>query len=163
MVYITIIVSFILDSIVSNFISLNSVFTPLFTLMSLLLIYPYFKNNNYKYLITCFVSGLCYDLIYTDTIIIHGFLFLLIGFIVTRFSLILSNSFVNILILAIVCIVIYRFITYGLLLITANTSFKWIFLFKSIYKSILMNLIYVSMGYIILEKLSPKLKIRRLN
>ena len=163
MIYAAIIISFILDSVISNFISLNSLFTPLFTLMSLILIYPYMKGDNYKYLITCFVTGLCYDLIYTDTIIIHGLLFLFIGFVITRLSLLLSNSIVSEIIVAFICIITYRFITYGLLLITASVSFRGILIFKSIFNSVLINIVYIIIGYFVLDKLSKKFKIRKLN
>ncbi|MBQ9011487.1 MAG: rod shape-determining protein MreD [Bacilli bacterium] len=163
MVWFAIVISFILDSIVSNFISLNSLFTPLFTLMSLILVYPYFKGMIEKYYITSFVTGICYDLIYTDTIIIHGFLFLFIAFIITRLNILLSNNFVNVIIMAFVCIITYRFITYGLLLITDNVSFHVSILFKSIYRSLILNLAYVSLGCIILERLAKKFKIRKIN
>ena len=49
--YIVIIVSFILDSIISNSISLNSLFMPLCTLMSLIIAYPYFRGDVKKFLI----------------------------------------------------------------------------------------------------------------
>ena len=109
MVPAVLIISFILDSIVSNFISLDSLFFPLFTLMALIIIYPYFNNNRQKYFGVCLVTGICYDLIYSNTIIIHGMLFLLIGFIITRLNLIISNNSINVGIMAIVCIVIYRY------------------------------------------------------
>ena len=157
------IISFILDSIVSNFISLDSLFFPLFTLMALIIIYPYFNNNRQKYFGVCLVTGICYDLIYSNTIIIHGMLFLLIGFIITRLNLIISNNSINVGIMAIVCIVIYRFLAYGLLLITASTSFEWFSLLKSIYSSLILNIFYVILIYIITDKISRKFKIHRTN
>ncbi len=163
MVPAVLIISFILDSIVSNFISLDSLFFPLFTLMALIIIYPYFNNNRQKYFGVCLVTGICYDLIYSNTIIIHGMLFLLIGFIITRLNLIISNNSINVGIMAIVCIVIYRFLAYGLLLITASTSFEWFSLLKSIYSSLILNIFYVILIYIITDKISRKFKIHRTN
>lgn len=163
MVPAVLIISFILDSIVSNFISLGSLFFPLFTLMALIIIYPYFNNNRHKYFGVCLATGICYDLIYTNTIIIHGMLFLLIGFIITRLNLIISNNYINVGIMAIICIVIYRFLAYGLLLITASTSFEWLSLLKSIYSSLILNIFYVVVVYIITDKISRKLKIHRTN
>ena len=163
MVPAVLIISFILDSIVSNFISLDSLFFPLFTLMALIIIYPYFNNNRQKYFGVCLVTGICYDLIYSNTIIIHGMLFLLIGFIITRLNLIISNNSINVGIMAIVCIVIYRFLAYGLLLITASTSFEWFSLLKSIYSSLILNILYVILIYIITDKISRKFKIHRTN
>ena len=159
--YIVIIVSFILDSIISNSISLSSLFMPLCTLMSLIIAYPYFRGDIRKFLITCFVTGVFYDLIYTDTIIIHGFLFLMVGYIITKLNLVMSNNYLNVAIMAIICIVFYRFILYGLLLITANVSFSWLLLLKSIYHSLLLNIIYIVLIYIITDKISFKYRIRK--
>ena len=163
MVPAVLIISFILDSIVSNFISLDRMFFPLLTLMALIISYPYFDNNRQKYFGVCLVTGICYDLIYSNTIIIHGMLFLLIGFIITRLNLIISNNSINVGIMAIVCIVIYRFLAYGLLLITASTSFEWFSLLKSIYSSLILNIFYVILIYIITDKISRKFKIHRTN
>lgn len=163
MVAIVLIISFILDSLISNFIPLNSIFMPLFTLMSLIIIYPYFNNHKTKYLLVCFVTGLFYDLIYTNTIVIHAFLFLVIGFIIIRLNLILSNNYLNVAIMAIIIIIIYRIIAYGLLLITANIDFNFMTLLKSIYSSLILNLIYVVLTFIITDQIATKLKIRRAN
>jgi len=163
MIAIVLIISFVLDSLISNFIPLNSIFMPLFTLMSLIIIYPYFNNHKTKYLLICFVTGLFYDLIYTNTIVIHAFLFLVIGFIIIRLNLILSNNYLNVAIMALIIIIIYRIIAYGLLLITANIDFNFMTLFKSIYSSLILNLIYIVLTFIITDKIATKLKIRRAN
>lgn len=158
-----IIISFILDGITSNIISLNSLFAPLFTLMSLLLIYPYFNNDKEKYYIACFVTGLAYDLIYTDTIIINAILFTLLGFIITRLNLILSNNSVNVTVMALVIIVIYRLIMYILLLMTGNIVFEPLNLLKGIYSSLISNFIFAVLGYIITDKISQKFKLKKAN
>ncbi len=163
MVIAVLIISFILDSLISNFIPLNSIFSPLFTVVALIIIYPYFNNHKEKYLLTCFVTGVFYDLIYTNTIIIHGFLFLVIGFIIMKLNLILSNNYVNVAIMTVIIIIIYRLIAYGLLLITANTSFDFFILIKSIYSSLLLNIIYAILTFIITDKIATKLKIYRAN
>jgi len=163
MTVIVLIISFILDNLISNFIPLNSVLVPLFTIMSLIIIYPYFTNHKNKYLLACFIVGICYDLIYTNTIVIHGFLFLLLGFIITRMNLLLANNFINVVIMGIILIVVYRSLTYGLILITANASFDLFNLFRSIYSSLIMNIFFVSIAYIITDKISYKFKIHKAN
>ena len=104
-----------------------------------------------------------YDLIYTDTIIIHGFLFLIIGYLIIKLNLLFPNNSLNVMIKGLICIILYRIISYFLLLITANTSFDILLLLKSIYHSLILNLIYVSLVYIIVDSLSIKLKIKKIN
>ena len=54
-----IIISFLLDGLLSNFISLSShIFNPLCTLVSLVLVYPFFKKNNNSYLNTAILISL---------------------------------------------------------------------------------------------------------
>ena len=156
-----IIISFILDSVISNFISLNSLFMPLFTLMSLIIVYPYFKGNIKNYFTVCFITGLFYDLVYTDTIVIHAFLFLLIGFIITRLNLVFSNNYLNVIIMAIITIIFYRFVSYILLLITNNISFSFMILLKSIYHSLILNIIFVFFTFMITDRISFKFKIKK--
>ncbi len=165
MIPIVLIVSFLLDSIVSNFISINSLLNPLFTIMALIIVFPYFISHKSKknYLITCFVTGICYDLIYTDTLVLHGFLFLLIGYIIGKLNLVLSNNYVNVAIMGLIVIIVYRLVMYAFLLVTANISFDIFTVIKSIYSSLILNMLYVSLVFLITNKISDKLKIRRAN
>lgn len=163
MVIIVLIISFLLDSIISNLVSINGLFLPLFTVMSLIIIYPYFNNKRNKFYLACFITGVCYDLIYTNTIVIHGFLFVLLGFIITRMNLVLANNYINVVIMGLVLIIVYRLLTYGLILITANASFDFFNLFRSIYSSLIANVIFVSLAYIITDKISYKFKIHKAN
>lgn len=161
MIPITIIISFILDSIISNFISLNTIFAPLFTLMSLIIVYPYFNGNHKNFLITAFFTGFAYDIIYTNTIVIHGLLFIAIAFIIIRLNIIFSNNYLNVIIMAIISIIIYRLISYGLLLITNNISFNFVILLKSIYQSLIINIIYILLAFMITDRISFILKIKK--
>ena len=163
MVIIVLIISFLLDSIISNLVSINGLFLPLFTVMSLIIIYPYFNNKRNKFYLACFITGVCYDLIYTNTIVVHGFLFVLLGFIITRMNLVLANNYINVVIMGLVLIIVYRLLTYGLILITANASFDFFNLFRSIYSSLIANVIFVSLAYIITDKISYKFKIHKAN
>ncbi|MDD4548063.1 MAG: hypothetical protein PHI05_04920, partial [Bacilli bacterium] len=65
MIVFMIILSLILESLVSNIVPLGSVFTPLFSIVSLVLIYPFFNNNDLRYIKYCGITGLIYDIIFT--------------------------------------------------------------------------------------------------
>ena len=77
---IIIIISLLLDGILSNYLPylVNdlSLFTSLFTLVSIFIIYPFFKKKEKKYLITIFIIGIIYDLFYTNLLFFNGVLFL---------------------------------------------------------------------------------------
>ena len=157
------IISFVLEGFVSNFISLNSLFMPLFTLMSLIIIFPYFNENIKPYLITSFIIGVFYDVIYTNTVVIHGLLFLLIAFVIIKLNVIFSNNWVNVMIMALICIIVYRITSFGILVITNTIPLNGLILLKSIYQSILLNLVFVTLAFIITDEISFKLKIKKSN
>ena len=136
------VVSFILESAISNFFPVNSLFVSLFSLTEILAIYPLFEDEKRKYFLAAFLLGLAYDLIYTDTIIFEAFLFLFIAYLVTVLRTVLSDNFLNSIVILLVCIVAYRTINYFSLIITGNLDFNLHNYLASIYKSIILNVIY---------------------
>ena len=66
-------ISFMLDSIVSNLVPLHSLFTPLFSLVSLIVVYPFFYGDKKKFLIYSGIYGFLYDIVYTNTIFVNTF------------------------------------------------------------------------------------------
>lgn len=147
---ITIIVSFILDNFVSNFISLKSLFYPLFSLLSLIIIYPFYKRQ--KYLKISFILGLFYDIVYTDTLILNAFLFLIQAYLLKRIFKKIEYNYISCLLISLLSIIFYRTSTYIILIIINYTSFNIINLIKAIYSSIIINLIYLSLFYLILNR-----------
>ena len=152
-----VIVSFLLEGVVSNFVSINGYFAPLFTLVSLIMICPLFEEsiNYYKY---AFLTGLAYDLIYTNTIIFHAIIFCFMAFIIMRLNLVLSDNYVNVLIIIAICILVYRVITYGLLILVSSMSFDFLSLVFSILKSLIINLIYSVILFFVVKKIQKKYK-----
>ena len=150
-------ISFLLEGVISNFVSINGFMAPLFTLVSLIVIYPLFDDVSeyYKYV---FVTGLVYDLFYTDTIIFHAIIFCFMAFIITRMNLVLSDNYINFLIIMAICILIYRTFTYSLLVLVSSVSFSFIALILSILKSLIINLIYSAILFFVLKKVRKKSK-----
>ena len=160
-IWLILIISFILDSVFSTFISLNSFLIPLFTLMALIIISSYFKEKTKKYLSICFLTGMAYDLIYTDTILIHAFIFLLLGFLVINLNRLLSNNHISAIFMAIVVVVCYRVVMYLFLLISGILSFDLFHLSASIYNSLIINIIYIFLLSVIVNLTSHKHKTRK--
>ena len=148
-------VSFLLEGIISNFVPINGFLAPLFTLVALIMICPLFSESTdyYKY---AFFTGLAYDLFYTDTIIFHAIIFCFMAFIIMRLNIVLSDNFINALITVSVCILMYRVLTYGLLVFINNMSFEVLALINSILKSLILNLIYGMILFVVIRKLKRK-------
>ncbi len=154
---IIIVISFLLEGIVSNFVPINGFLTPLFTLVALIIIYPLFDETAeyYKY---AFVTGLAYDLFYTDTILFHAIIFCFMAFIITRLNLVLSDNYLNILVIMGICILIYRVVTYSLLVLVSTMAFDFMALIISVLKSLIINLIYSALLFFVVKKCQRKYK-----
>lgn len=144
-------ISFLLESIFTNFISTDSILIPLFTLTSLVVIYPYFKKKNMNYIITCLIMGLLYDVVFINSLFINTICFSIMGsLVILCYSFVKYNiytsSIINILIL-----ITYRIISYIMLLSINYITFNSAILFKGIYSSILINVLYSIVIYFVLE------------
>ena len=93
--------------------------------------------NTINYLIVCGVTGLFYDLIYTNTPFINTISFILIGLLIPNLKK------YNIYFKSIIVIIFYRFISYFMLVLIGYTKFNINLLFKSIYSSIILNIIFI--------------------
>ena len=89
--------SFLLESIVTNYIGINSsILYPVFSLISLIVIYPFFNNNNSKFLFVSFWFGLIYDIAYTNSFLLNATIFVIISAVIILLNEHLSNNHLNI-------------------------------------------------------------------
>ena len=154
---IILVISFLLEGVISNFVPVNGFLAPLFTLTALIIIYPLF-DESFEYYKYAFITGLAYDLFYTDTIVFHAIIFTFMAFLITRLNLVLSDNYVNVLIIIAICILVYRVITYGLLILVSSMSFDFLSLVFSILKSLIINLIYSVILFLVVKKIQNKYK-----
>ena len=163
-VFTTLIISFLLDGVLSNIITIhNNMLIPLLSVMSLIIIYPYFKKDDIKYLEYIFIYGLIYDLVYTDTLILNAIIFTFIGLIIIGINIIISNNYLNISLISFLVIISYRIMTYFILVFTRYLEFNINSLVKSITSSLLLNIIYVILMFLITDYISNKYDIKKID
>ena len=159
---IIILISLILDGLLTNYLPylVNdlSLFTPLFTLISISLLYPYYRKKEKEFFITIFITGFIYDLFYTNLLFINGLLFLLIGylskFIYRRYEI----DYFKLIIYITLIVVVYES---SLVLIILIFNLVPVTLTKLLYKishSLILNIIYGELLYFILNNLPKKYK-----
>ena len=154
--------SLILDGILSNIfpytINNLSLFTPLLTLISIYLIYPFYKKKEKKYMITLFLTGIIYDLLYTNLIFYNAITFTIIGIISKYIYKHYEINYLNIIIQIILIVTIYESLN-ALIIILFNlvpTSISR--LFYKITHSLLLNIIYSGLLLLIINILPNKYK-----
>lgn len=156
---IILVISILLDGILTNFIPylVNdlSLFTPLLTVTTIFIIYPLFRKKEKKYFIILFITGIIYDLLYTNLLFFNGVLFVFLGLISKYIHKNYELSYIKLILFLIIIITIYESVT-GLLLLIFNivpiTLYK---IFYKIIHSIILNIIYGEIIYLII-KLVPK-------
>ncbi len=158
MIYIVLIISLLLECVISNLIDLNSIFIPLFLLISFIVVYPYLKKDIEKYLIICTVSGLIYDISFYNSTFINTISFFIIGLLVILLYKYLNSNILNLVLKVIIIVTMYRIISFSMLCIIGYIDFNLTLLFRSIYSSYIINIIYIILLYLILFKIK-KIKV----
>ena len=161
MIYIIILFSFLFESVFSNIVNSYSFLTPLFLLTSLGILYPYFKNKRINFFIVCIICGLFYDIVFTDSPFINTISFgLCSGLIILIYNYVNYNIFSSN-IINIINIIFYRVISFLLLCIIDFINFNELILLEGIYNSLLINIIYGIILFIIMDLLSKIFNIKR--
>ncbi len=158
------IVSFLLDGILTNFLSYlpnqSTYFLPLFTLVCVPVLYPFYRKNHQKYFITVAVSGFLYDLFYTNLFFLHTILFMAIAYVISLiYHRIRINALTNIIMIVIV-IASYESI-YAFLLFVFNVVPIYVGdVCYQIVHSLFLNVVYGEIMYLVYKLKNRK---RRLN
>lgn len=159
---IIIIISLLLDGLLSNYLPFLvndlSIFTPLLTLISISLLYPYYRKKEKYFFIMIFITGIVYDLLYTNLLFFNGLLFLLIAYISKLIYHTYEMDYFKLIIYLAMIITIYESVT-GLILFIFNLvpiTFSRV-IYKIIH-SLLLNIIYGELLYLILNLIPKKYK-----
>ena len=158
-----VIISFLLDGIISNIIPFNlvdpSYFKTIYSVISLVIIYNYFDNHQ-KYLPILIILGIFFDIIYTNTFILNIIVFLIIYIVLSNLDYIITTNIFTINLKSIVCISTYHITTYIILLLANYNNYSIKLLGLILIRSIIMTIIYTTISYLIMNKIYEYKRIR---
>lgn len=163
MIYLVLIISFLLDGILFSLFSFTTPVSPLFTLLSLLIIYPYCDINKKNYYIYPIILGILYDITYSNSLFLNTLIFIGFSHILTKIFKLFTINFINVLVIGTISIIVYRLIvclfmhTIGVMNLNIET------LIESISYSFISNYIYIIFFYLTTTLISSKLKIKKHN
>ncbi len=159
---IIIIISLILDGVLTNFLPFLvndlSLFTPLLTLVSIFIIYPFFRKKESRFYLILFIVGIIYDLLYTNLLFFNAILFLVTGILTKVIYKNFEINFLKIMIYSVILITTYEILTALIILIFNLVP---ITITKVIYKishSVLLNIVYIEILYLIIKLIPKKYK-----
>lgn len=158
------IISFVLEGLLSNFLPYMvqniTYFNPLFTLVSICLIYPFYQKDRKKYYLLAGLIGFLYDLFYTNLLFLNMYLFIITAFLVHCFYKKIRISKWTFPLLLICMITLYQgiyillLVIFNVVPITLDNAIYWIS------HSYILNIVYGQILYLIIEHIPKK---RRLN
>ncbi len=142
-------ISLILENLVNLYIPNEFYMLPLFTPLSLIFIYPYFKNSKKDYLLFSSIVGFIYDIVFTNFYILNAILFFIIAYIIYNYLKKLNFNFINIILLSIIIILFYNIILFLIFNITNYYDYDILDLIYIIKHVFIINLIYIFSLYFI--------------
>jgi len=155
-----IIFSFFFDSISTNYLNYElaniSYLKTIYTIISLIIVYDYYRNKS-KYFITLIIISFLFDIRYTNTFILNPVIFSLIYLLNIVLDNNLPSNILTINIKTITSLSIYHLLTFVILIISNYNNYHITQLLTIIIRSIPMTIIYTTISYLILKKISPKL------
>ena len=158
-----VIISFLLDGLMSNLLPFNlvdpSYLKTIYSVISLVIIYNYFDNKQ-KYLKILIVLGIFFDIVYTNTFILNIIVFLVIYIILSLVDYMIPTNIITINIKSISCIFLYHILTYIILLLANYNSYSIKLLGIILLRSIIMTIIYTTISYLIMNKIYDNKKIK---
>ena len=138
------VISLVLEVVMSNFfystLSDVSLFTTIYTVVGLVIIYPYF-NNDKKYFLLVMICGVLFNILYTGSFVYTFLMFIIIGVIIKLlYNVFPENVFMTNLI-SILVITAYHVFSLVILNVMSTTNYAFILLINIVLGSILMTII----------------------
>ena len=151
---ILLIIALFLDGFLSIIIPLNSIFLPLITITTIYIIFPYFKKKEKKYYILSFAVGIIYDLLYTNLLLFHAIIFMIIAYITKYLYTTYEQTKITKVLYQIIIIILSELLTASFLFLFQTTTITFTKIIYKITHSILLNIIYAVSINMVLNKKS---------
>lgn len=157
--------SFLFEGFISNYLSSSlgnfNLFSTLYTLICLIVVFPYFYNEK-KYYILLIIFGALIDIVYTNTFMLNIVLFIIISIIIKIINLILPENILMVNIMSICAVMLYYILSYLVLTIINYNTYPLALLFELCLNSLAMTIIYTSILYCTIEFLFSKFDIKQI-
>lgn len=156
-------ISFFLQGILSNFIGYTyqdvSIFSTVYVLITLLLIYPYFENKK-KYLILLVVFGWLMDVVYANTFLLNISLFYLLYKFSSLFHFLFPYNLVTINISSVLSVFVYHILSFSLLGLLRFDEYSFVMLVRILGCSIIMTVIYTTVSYLVIKFIKQRIELK---
>lgn len=159
------IICLILEVIMSNFFSSTltnvSLFSTIYTIVGLVILYPYF-NNDKKYFLLVIIFGALFGILYTSTFILEVVLFIIVGMIIKILYNIFPENIFMTNIISIIIIFVYHLLSFILLDLLSGINYDFMLLIDIIFGSIIMTIVYTTISYYVIKYIFNRRNIKQI-
>lgn len=159
------VISFILDNFMSNIfpstLSSVSIFSTIYILISIAVIYPYFCNDK-KYYLLVIIFGILFDILYTGTFIFNMVIFFALSILIKILNNVFPENVFTTNIISIIVISSYHIVSFIILGIVGNINYDFMLLVNIVLGSILMTIIYTCVSYYVMKYIFGKFNIKQI-
>lgn len=153
MIIILLIIGLLLDGLLTSCIPNTSLFIPLITISNIFLIYNFYKKNERTYFILIALTGLIYDMLYTNLFLFHLIIFSVIGVLSKYIYKYFKITKVKILFFIPLIIASFELLTASTLFLFQIIPLDISRLTYKISHSLILNIIYAEIIYLSFEKI----------
>lgn len=147
MTIILLLIGIILDGIISIYIPTSSYFLPLITVVTIFLIYDKLQKKEKIYFIEIALTGIIYDILYTNLLFFHLIIFICLGILTKYLYKIFSITPLKILFHIILLIIAYESLIAIILFIFRIVPVTIPKLTYKVTHSVILNIIYAEIIY----------------
>ena len=151
LVIVYLVISFLLDGLISNYLSQDSIFLTIYSLVALVIVYRYFDSQK-KYLLLLVIGAILFDIIYTKTIGLNVVVFLVIYYLNRWLNYTIPNNMLSVSVKGMLAIISYHSLSFLLLLVAGNNLASIDRLLNILLRSVIMTIIYSIISYLIFNK-----------
>jgi len=156
-------ISFLLQGIASNFLAYTSgnisIFSTVYILITLMLLYPYFENKK-KYLIILVIFGWLMDVVYSNTFLLNISIFYIIYKFNNLFHFFFPYNLVTINVSNVLGVFIYHILSFILLSLLSYDNYSFMMLIKILGCNIVMTVIYTTVSYLVIKIVRQKIELK---
>lgn len=140
--FLFLLISVLLEGIFSN---VFKDITPFFVLAVILISSLNMKNNK-KYYMLLIIIGVIYDLLYTNSLIIHAYIYVLIGYLISQNDM-KKNNIIKLIGNYFLCILIYTLLM--IVFTFAYTKHSLNIIINILFNGLIINLVYLLIVYLL--------------
>lgn len=140
--------SLFLENICNIYLSNFKYFIPLFTILSLIFVYPFLKNEKKYYLLYSFFLGLVYDLFFTNFYVLNSIIFLLCSYFIYHIFKRFDYNVISVILTTIFVIFFYNALCFCILNFFLYTNYSLLEFSIILRYFFVLNLIYSTIMYL---------------